>query len=161
MDGSATSQSADGSSILYWPRGLRCATSVLHNTGIARHWSPFQERNAGVWPGKEGCAWTYWKSYTGVAVPSSWPRAIPRSPTPQNPPRDPRTRKRTVLCGQEKVQLQHLPCLSPSSLYSLTFTVSRSGWINSRTPLKMLLRLCPGQTMRGDTCHQPTGEKLP
>lgn len=80
-------------------------TSVLRNTGIAQHWSPFQERNAGVWPGKEGCAWTYWKLYTGVAVPSSWPRAIPR-PTPQTPG-DPQTCKQTVLCGQqEKVQLQ-------------------------------------------------------
>lgn len=33
-----------------WPSR---ATSLLHNTGIAQHWSPFQEGKAGVSPGKE------------------------------------------------------------------------------------------------------------
>lgn len=47
----------------------------------------------------------------------------------------------------------------PPPRCTLTFTVSRSGWINSRTPLKTPLRLCPGQTTCGDTCHQPMGEK--
>lgn len=53
---------------------------------LLQHWSPFQGPNAGVWPGKDGCAWTYWKFYTGVAVPSAWPRA-----TSHGLPRDSRT----------------------------------------------------------------------
>lgn len=80
MDRSATSQSTDGSSILYWPSGPGCATSVLRNTGIAQHWSPFQEENAGVSPGKEGCAWTYWKLYTGVLFLLVGPGPSPAAP---------------------------------------------------------------------------------
>lgn len=78
VDSSATSQrdapSRDRSPIPVLPGVPHQFFTTLE---LFQHWSPFQEPNTGVWPGKEGCAWTYWKSYTGVAVPSAWPRALP------------------------------------------------------------------------------------
>lgn len=87
VDSSATSQrdapSMDRSPILVLPDVPHQFFTTLE---LFQHWSPFQEPNAGVWPGKGGCAWTYWKFYTGVAVPSAWPRA-----TSHRLPRDSRT----------------------------------------------------------------------
>lgn len=102
---------------------------------LLQHWSPFQEPNAGVWPGKDGCAWTYWKSYTGVAVPSAWPRA-----TSHRLPRDSRTCQwtRSSRNNRKRSSFDIIPpllCALKSHIH-----VGHPGWI--KPPLKLLLRPC-------------------
>lgn len=52
-----------------WPG---CAMSVLHNTGIAHTGALSKRKKLEFHLGRKGCAWTHWKLYTGVAVPSGW-----------------------------------------------------------------------------------------
>lgn len=109
--------------------GPRCATPVSSQTlEFARHWSPFPsaERRSLAWK-RRRCAWSYWKSYTGVAAPPVGPTE-PRGP-------------RTVLWGHEKVQLQRQPHLSPPHC-SLRFHHLQSGRIDSGTPQTPLRRPC-------------------
>lgn len=103
---------------------------------LLQHWSPSQEPNAGVWPGKDGCAWTYWKSYTGVAVPSAWPRA-----TSHRPLRDSQTCQWTCSSrnNRRRSSFNVIPLffvlLNPTSTWDIQV------WMD-KTPLKLLLRPC-------------------
>lgn len=133
---------------LHWTQRGWISRIPEHGTGpaVPRHFSTTLELlNTGALSKREklefhlerkGCAWTYWKLYTGVAVLSSWTRS-PTGPLETSGP----------LFSTEGAASTFA---TPPPLPRCAVTISRSGWINSRTPLKMLLRLCPGQTTRGD-----------